>query len=92
MELEILTKGDLTAFRMLLLEDIKKLLQPEQISKKWLRSSEVRKMLQISAGTLQNLRINSTLHPIRLENSRIWYYSAEEIYSLLNGEQKNNKG
>jgi hypothetical protein len=32
--------------------------QPTQ----WLKSSEVRKLLKISSGTLQNLRINGTLN------------------------------
>jgi hypothetical protein len=30
-------------------------------SKQWLKSVDVRKMLNISPGTLQNLRINGTL-------------------------------
>ena len=82
MEIEIITKQDLMAFRQQLLEDIKKLIQPTE-QKKWLRSRAVRKLLNISAGTLQNLRVNGTLHPVRLDGSKIWYYDFKEIEDLL---------
>ena len=83
MQLEIVTKDDLQTFRLQLLEDIQRLLRPTETPKKWLRSREVRKLLQISAGTLQNLRINDTLHPVRLPNSRLWYYDADEVARIL---------
>ena len=62
MAVQIITLEDLTEFRLTLLQDLKDLLtkngQPE---KKWLKSKEVRKLLNISPGTLQTLRINGTL-------------------------------
>lgn len=88
MQLEIVTKDDLQMFRQQLLEDIQRLLQPTQVPKKWLRSREVRKLLQISAGTLQNLRINNSLHPVRLAGSKIWFYDADEIEALLHQKTK----
>jgi len=59
----IITTEDLREFKMELLDDIKELLnnQSGQITKKWLKSPEVRELLGISPGTLQNLRINGTL-------------------------------
>lgn len=64
MTYEIITKEDLQKFRLQLLEDLTRLLsgavQP-QTNKEWLRSSEVRKLLGISHGTLQNLRIKNIL-------------------------------
>jgi len=55
---------DLQKFRLQLLEDLTRIMsgavQP-QSNKEWLRSSEVRKMLGISHGTLQNLRIKNIL-------------------------------
>ncbi|MBL7684263.1 MAG: helix-turn-helix domain-containing protein [Flavipsychrobacter sp.] len=82
MEIEIVTKGYLQAFRLQLLEDIKRLVQPSTIQeKKWLRTSEVRAMLKISAGTLQNLRIKAILHPVKLSN--MWFYDANEIEKLF---------
>ena len=67
MNLEIITKEDLAAFKNDLLAEIKQLIQPGQgQSKKWLKSNEVRKLLNISPGTLQNLRINGTLNYTRI--------------------------
>lgn len=82
MSVEIITKEDLQLFRLQLLEDIKQIVKQEP-SKRWLRSREVRKLLNISAGTLQNLRVNNTFHPVQLPNSRILYYDAEEVEKLL---------
>ena len=83
MAVEIVTKEDLELFRIRLLDEIKRLIRPEVQKKRWLRSREVRKLLKISAGTLQNLRVNDTLHPVQLPNSRILYYDAEEVENLL---------
>lgn len=83
MAVEIVTKEDLELFRIQLLEEIKRLVKPEVRRKRWLRSREVRRLLKISAGTLQNLRVNDTLHPVQLPNSRILYYDAEEVENLL---------
>jgi hypothetical protein len=65
---EIITLEDLQRFRLQLLEDLRELLQqPNHSQRQWLRSSEVRKMLDISHGTLQNLRINNDYPIKRLE-------------------------
>ena len=62
MAVQIITIEDLNEFRSLLLNDLKEFIQPEsQQIKQWLKSNEVRKLLNISPGTLQNLRINGTL-------------------------------
>ncbi|HEV7333099.1 MAG TPA: helix-turn-helix domain-containing protein [Flavisolibacter sp.] len=83
MHLEVLTKEDLEAFRLQLLSDLKQLFSsPRQAQEKtWLKSSEVRKLLKISANTLQNLRFTGKLHPAKVGG--IFYYSMEEIYALL---------
>ena len=64
MTYEIITHEDLQKFRLQLLEDLTRIMsgtvQP-QLAKEWLRSSEVRKILGISHGTLQNLRIKNIL-------------------------------
>ena len=61
MAIEVITREDLNEFRILLLSDLKELLKvnPQQ-TKQWLKSGEVRKLLNISPGTLQTLRINKT--------------------------------
>ena len=84
MNLEIITKEDLAAFKNDLLTEIKQLIQPGQgQSKKWLKSVEVRKLLKISPGTLQNLRINGTLRFTKI--GAMLYYKLEDINKLLEG-------
>jgi hypothetical protein len=80
--IELITKEDLKTFRTDLLNDIKQLLKPgfgEQ--KKWLKSYEVRKLMNISPGTLQTLRVNRTLHFTKIGG--ILYYKQEDIQRLL---------
>jgi hypothetical protein len=87
MNLEIITKEDLKEFKSELLTEIRQLMQPGQSqSKKWLKSVEVRKLLNISPGTLQNLRINGTLHYTSIGS--IVYYKQEDINKLLEGGLK----
>jgi hypothetical protein len=82
MATEILTQEDLKQFRLQLLEDLKMLFpQSNQAPKQWLKSSDVRKMLGISHGTLQNLRINRKLPFTRLGG--IIFYRHEDILKLL---------
>jgi DNA-directed RNA polymerase subunit F len=87
MNLEIITNEDLKEFKNELLAEIKRLMQPGQgQSKKWLKSNEVRKLLNISPSTLQNLRINGTLSFTRIGS--IIYYKQEDINKLLEGGSK----
>lgn len=82
MAVEILTKEDLNDFRILLLDDIREILQGKtDHTKQWLKSKEVRKLLNISAGTLQTLRINKTLSYTKIGG--IIYYAHKDIEKLL---------
>jgi hypothetical protein len=84
MNLEVITKDDLKEFKNQLLSEIRQLMQPVSgQNKEWLRSAEVRKLLHISPGTLQNLRINGALHFTRIGS--IIYYKAEDINKMLEG-------
>ena len=82
MAIEIITKEDLNEFRILLLSELKELLKvnPQQ-AKQWLKSKEVRKLLNISPGTLQTLRINGTLQYTKLVG--IIYYDYEHIQKTM---------
>lgn len=83
MELQIITPADLADFRAILLKDLKEILSKQsQPEKKWLKSKEVRKLLNISPGTLQNLRINGTLGYTKVGS--ILYYDNDDIEKLLN--------
>lgn len=83
MPTSIITTDDLREFKMELLDDIKSLLskQDKGSLKKYLKSSEVMDLLQISPGTLQNLRVNGTLPYTKVGG--IIYYDAEEIQNVM---------
>ena len=86
MAVEIITKDDLNDFRLTLLNDLKEIIQSKpQQTKQWLKSNEVRKLLNISPGTLQNLRINGTLSYTKIGG--IMYYDNTDIEKLLNGNK-----
>jgi hypothetical protein len=82
MAVQIITIEDLNEFRNLLLNDLKEIInsKPQQ-TKQWLKSNEVRKLLNISPGTLQNLRINGTLCYTKIGG--IMYYNHSDIDKLL---------
>ncbi|MFI5139385.1 MAG: helix-turn-helix domain-containing protein [Sphingobacteriales bacterium] len=85
--IELITREDLKAFKSELLEDIKAILQPGKVeTKQWLKSAEVRKVLKISPGTLQNLRINGKLRFSKIGG--MMYYKMEDIQKLLEGGHK----
>jgi hypothetical protein len=80
---EIITLQDLQEFRSQLLNDLKVLLASQvQPQNQWLRSPDVRKLLKISHGTLQNLRVNGTLPYTKVGG--IIYYKLADINNLLN--------
>jgi hypothetical protein len=82
MAIEILTKSDLNEFRKSLIEDIREVLKDKnEHSKKWLKSTEIRKLLNISPTTLQNLRINGTLTYTKIGGTL--YYDNTDIEKLL---------
>ncbi len=88
MAIEVITREDLNEFRNLLLKDLKEIIhsKPQQ-TKQWLKSNEVRKLLNISPGTLQNFRINGTLTYTKIGG--ILYYDNSDIDKLLNRNKIN---
>ena len=80
---EIITTDDLREFKTELLTEFKKMLKEHhgQPSKKWLKSYEVRKMLGISPGTLQNMCINGTIPFAKMGG--ILFYDSEDIRKIL---------
>jgi hypothetical protein len=82
MNLEILTKSDLQSFKQELITEIKNILgQSNTKEQKWLKGIDVRKLLNISPGTLQNLRINGTLNPSKIGGTL--FYKRSDIQKLL---------
>ncbi|MBB3056721.1 helix-turn-helix domain-containing protein [Mucilaginibacter gotjawali] len=89
MQVEILTKEDLKQFKAELFQEMKEAFggNAKQENKQWLKSAEVRKLLGISPGTLQNLRINGTLTYSKIGG--MMYYRYQDIMKLLeNGGAK----
>ncbi|WP_183560006.1 helix-turn-helix domain-containing protein [Mucilaginibacter sp. SP1R1] len=87
MAIEIITKDDLEAFRKNLLLDIRLLLsEKQQDNKEWLRCADVRKMLKISTGTVQNLRISGKLKSQKVGG--IHYYKLTDVENMISGKIK----
>lgn len=86
MEINIITKEDLKEFKTELLEDIKNLLSIKVFEQKlWLRSSEVKELLKISSGNLQNLRTSGALTFTRVGGTL--YYNYKDIEKMINGKR-----
>jgi hypothetical protein len=84
---ELLTKKDLEVFKKELFEVLRPFQEAQGLpQQKWLRSSDVRKLLRISPGTLQNLRIAGTLSYNKV--GKIFFYKAEDIEKMLSGSEK----
>jgi hypothetical protein len=83
MSAQIITTDDLREFKIELLEEITKLFENrgENKVKKWLKSSEVRKLLNVSPGTLQTLRVNGTLPSTKIGGTH--YFNFNDIEKLL---------
>lgn len=87
MAIDIVTQEDLQKFKNELLAELRQLLEPAANNKqrKWLKSWEVREMLGISRGTLQNMRINGTLKSTRVGG--LMFYDHDDITKLMKGQK-----
>ncbi len=87
MAANIITNEDLAQFKEELLLEIKELLlRNEKITiDNWIKSNKVMDKLEISPGTLQNLRINHVIPYTRLGG--ILYYDEEKINEILESNE-----
>jgi hypothetical protein len=87
---EIVTKEDLRQFGLLLIDNMRTIIQGTNSSKKessdpeWLKSKAVRKMLDISAGSVQNLRVIEKVRFKKVLGS--YYYNKEDLQKLFSDE------
>lgn len=86
-----ITTDDLEKFRVSLIEDINKILHTyysenteNNENTEWLRSKMVRKILNISPGTLQNLRTSGKIRFRKVLGS--YYYSKSDLLKLFDGK------
>ena len=84
MEKNLVTLEDLRQFKMELLREIKKMLvnTPAPLSKPWLKSHEVQRILKISPGTLQHLRDSGQLKFSKVGG--IVFYEMKDIEEMVN--------
>jgi hypothetical protein len=86
------TKEDLRQFGMLLIGTIRKMIEGSKQTEKaevdveWLKARVVRKMLDISPGSLQNLRITGKVRFKKVLGS--YYYNKEDLIQLFTDEHK----
>lgn len=85
---QLVTVSDLQTFKTELLQSIKNILTDtnKQPVNKWLKSYEVKKIMKVSTGTLQNLRTNGTLPFIKVGG--IIYYSMDDIEKIMKSEKR----
>ncbi|MEP0938185.1 MAG: helix-turn-helix domain-containing protein [Ekhidna sp.] len=86
----IITTEDLREFKLELIDEIRQLLSNDNTnSKQWLRSTELRKLLKISPGTLQNLRVNGTIPYTKIGG--VIYYDYEDILKMIEDNKFNSE-
>jgi hypothetical protein len=91
MAASIITPEDLQNFKQELLAEIQKLLSQRQTTpaRRWLKSNEVRRLLLVSPGTLQNLRVNGTLPFSKVGG--IIFYDYEDIQKMIEFHKRNRR-
>jgi hypothetical protein len=95
MAANIITTEDLENFKVELLVELKEILgkyedknSPVQEDKTWIKSHQVQRMLGISPGTLQTLRINGTIPFSKVGG--VLFYNKSDINKLLENNRKNH--
>lgn len=82
----LVTYQDLLDFKAELIKEIKLILSMNKQEKKWIKSSKVRKMLDLSPGKLQTMRNNNEIPFTRV--GRVVYYLEEAVHEMM--ESKSN--
>ncbi|HKO77264.1 MAG TPA: hypothetical protein VJU52_08605 [Flavobacterium sp.] len=86
-----LTKDDLRQFGLLLVEQFKQIIENNKnkeeggLNPEWLKSRVVRKLMDMSAASLQNLRITGKVRFKKVLGS--YYYSKSDLMNLFNNEK-----
>lgn len=82
MNVEMITREDLQSLKNEIIAELRSILSHEKPSEgTWLRNAQVRKMLSISPGTLQNLRIQGHLRFTKIGGC--FFYSQRDIAAML---------
>ena len=90
MAVEIITKEDLMRFKRDLLVELVAIIKEKTSDQpQWIKSPQVRKLLHISPGTLQSLRINGTLPYTKIGG--VMYYSVADIEKVMQSRKIHNQ-
>lgn len=93
MAANIITQEDLAQFKVELLEELREIIsrpvekEPKKNEMRWLKSHQVQRLLSISPGTLQNLRINGTIPFTKVGG--VILYSQEDINNVMQKNMRN---
>ncbi len=80
---QLITVDDLSQFKKQLLEELLIVLKSHTgiIPKKWMKSHEVRRLLKISPGTLQSLKISGVIPYTKIGG--VHFYDYDDIQKIL---------
>lgn len=79
---QVVTIGDLKDFKEDLLQQLSKIVAENMTpTKKWLKSAEVRKLLNVSPGTLQGMRLRGELSFTKVGG--IIFYETKDIQAMI---------
>lgn len=80
---QLITVGDLETFKTDLLTEIAGIVRTNtgQAAKRWLKATEVRKLLGLSPNTLKNLRNNGTLPYTQLGG--VFYFDYNDLQKVF---------
>lgn len=83
MEIDILTRKEFESLKTELINTIKETVEGKHatITKAWLRTSDIRKLLGISSSSIQNLRNSGKLKLSKVGGSI--FYKAEDVNNLI---------
>jgi hypothetical protein len=86
-----ITKDDLRQFGLLLVAQFKQIIENNQykendsLNPEWLKSRIVRKLMDMSAASLQNLRITGKVRFKKVLGS--YYYNKSDLMNLFNNKK-----
>ena len=87
MEIDFVTKEELQQVKKDIIDAMSGMLEGKTEQRQWLRSADVRKMLNISSGTLQNFRINGVLKFSKMGGTL--FYAYDDVMKALNDKKLN---
>ena len=88
---QLITVDDLQQFKKQLLDELLIAFRSQSgtISKRWMKSHEVRKLLKISPGTLQTLKSSGIIPYTKVGG--VHFYDYEDIQAVLQAGRINHK-